>query len=177
MESIPSHDQCIQYLRDAGATQELIDHSEAVCRLSLSIAEMIMETNIDLVEAGALLHDIGRTRTQGFDHGIVGAEIAKELELPEDIQKIILNHVGAGITDEDAEDLGLPDGNYIPQTIEEKIVAHADNLIDDTRRRGVEDYIRKFVEEEDYRIARRIINLHNKLSEMAGMDIDQVNLE
>jgi uncharacterized protein (TIGR00295 family) len=174
---IPSHDESIKILEDAGASKEIIDHSEAVAKLSTEIAELIMGTNMELVEAGALLHDIGRTKSQEIDHAVVGSEIAEELELPETVVKIIRNHIGAGITEEDAEELGLPEGSYIPQTTEEKIVAHADNLIDNANRRGVEDYIWEFVNNEQYRIARRIINLHNKLSELAGMDIDQLTKE
>lgn len=174
MEPIPSHEECIQILKDAEATQELIDHSEAVCKLAMAIGELIMGTNMELVEAGALLHDVGRTKSQEIDHAVVGSEMAAELELHEDLQKIILNHIGAGITEEDAEELGLPEGSYIPQSVEEKIVAHADNLIDNAERRPVEEYIKEFIENEDYRIGRRLINLHNKLSELAGMDIDQL---
>lgn len=177
MDTIPTHDECIQFLIDAEATPELIGHAEAVTKMALKIAELIMGTNTELVEAGALLHDIGRTRSNEIDHAVVGSQIAEELELPEPIQKIILNHVGAGITEEDADELGLPEGNYIPQSLEEKIVAHADNLIDNTERRYVEDIIKELVDQEEYRIARRVINLHNKLSELAGMDIDQLGME
>ncbi len=177
MDTIPTHDECIQFLKDAGATQELIDHVEAVAELAMLIGELIMGTNMEQVEAGALLHDIGRTKTQEIDHAVVGSQIAEELELPEEIVKIIRNHIGAGITEEDAEELGLPEGSYIPQSVEEKIVAHADNLIDNTERIDVEGQIKALVDNEEYRIARRLINLHNKLSELIGMDIDQLKKE
>jgi len=171
---IPNHEECIQILKDAEADQKLIDHVEAVAKLAMEIGDLIMGTNMELVEAGGLLHDIGRVKSQGVDHAVLGGEIAEELGLPETIVKIIKNHIGAGITEEDAEELGLPPGSYIPQAVEEKIVAHADNLIDSTERRSVEDYLMEFINDEEYRIARRIINLHNKLSELAGMDIDQL---
>lgn len=174
MDTIPTRDECMKILKDAEADDELMEHIEAVTKLSLEIADLIMGTNMELVEAGGLLHDIGRTKTHGIDHGIVGAQMAEELELPEAVVKIIRNHVGAGITEEDAEELGLPEGSYIPQSVEEKIVAHADNLIDGVKRRAVEAYMMEFIGNEDYRVARRIINLHNKLSELAGMDLDQL---
>ena len=174
MDTIPTHEECIQILKDAEATPELIAHSEAVTKMALEIAELIMGTNMEEVEAGALLHDIGRTKTQEIDHAVVGSKIAEELEIPEPIQKIILYHIGAGITEEDAEELGLPEGSYIPQSLEEKIVAHADNLIDNTERRFVEDIIKALVDQDEFRIARRVINLHNKLSELSGLDIDQL---
>ena len=176
MDTIPTHDECIQFLKDAEATPELIAHLEAVTKMALEIGELIMGTNMELVEAGALLHDIGRTKSNEIDHAVVGAQIAEELELPEPVQKVILYHIGAGITEEDAEELGLPEGSYIPQSLEEKIVAHADNLIEKTERAFVEDMIKELIDMEEYRIARRLINLHNKLSELAGIDIDQLGV-
>ena len=174
MGDIPSHAECIRILKDMGAPDILIEHSKAVAELAKEIAELIMDANIELVEAGALLHDLGRIKTQGIDHGIVGAEMAKELALPEEIQHIIENHIGGGITEEDAKKLGLPQKNYVPSTLEEKIVSHADNLIDGTVRRTVESYIRKLVDEDKLKVARRVISLHNRLSEAAGIDLDEL---
>jgi uncharacterized protein len=55
--------------------------------------------------------------------------------------------VGAGITDDEAQKLGLPPGHYVPESIEEKIVAAVDNLIENTSRitieRAVENFRRK----------------------------------
>ena len=45
---------------------------------------------------------------------------------------ITLKHIGAGIPSDEAEILELPPGDYMPCTLEEKIVAHADNLINGT---------------------------------------------
>lgn len=42
---------------------------------------------------------------------------------------IIERHVGAGIPEKEAHELGLPEGHYIPETLEEKIVAYADKLV------------------------------------------------
>ena len=53
----------------------------------------------------------------------------KDLEVDEKICLITERHIGAGITADEAKALGLPDRNYIPETIEEKIVAHSDNLV------------------------------------------------
>ena len=85
--------------------------------------------NIRLVEAGALLHDIGRSRSHDVDHVVRGVEVARELGLPENLVHIIERHVGAGIPDEEAKELGFPDGHYVPESLEEKIVTYADKLI------------------------------------------------
>ena len=58
-----------------------------------------------------------------------GVEIARELGLPEPLVHIIERHIGAGIPMDEARELGLPESQYIPETLEEKIVAYADKLI------------------------------------------------
>ncbi len=78
---------------------------------------------------GALLHDIGRCRTHGIRHALEGVSIAEDLDLDPRLIRIIRNHIGAGITCQEASLLGLPEDDYIPVSIEEKIVAHADNLV------------------------------------------------
>lgn len=87
------------------------------------------DIDIRLVEAGALLHDIGRSQSHEVDHAVRGAEIARDLGLPDKVIRIIERHIGAGIPEEEAREIGLPDGKYIPFTLEEKIVAYADKLI------------------------------------------------
>ncbi len=79
-----------------------------------------------------LLHDIGRTKTHTIKHAVVGAEILRNLNFPDEIVNITIKHIGAGIPPKEAEILGLPPGDYMPHTLEEKIVAHADNLVNGT---------------------------------------------
>ena len=86
--------------------------------------------DLGLVEAGGLLHDLGRGKTHTVDHGVVGAQIAQTIGLPQAVINIIKRHVGAGITHEEAQWLGWPKDNYIPQTLEEKVVCYADKRID-----------------------------------------------
>jgi uncharacterized protein len=104
------------------------------------------DVDIRLVEAGAMLHDIGRSRSHDVDHVVKGVEIAHELGLPENIVHIIERHVGAGIPDDEAKKLGFPIGHYIPETIEEKIVAYADKLIDGRCEKDIDVTIKHFEE-------------------------------
>ena len=95
----------------------------------------------DLVEVGALLHDIGRSRSQGIDHAVIGADILRNEGVDERIVNIVERHVGSGLTPEEANMLGLPPKDYLPETIEEKIVCHADNLIGSTERVSIRDTV------------------------------------
>jgi len=122
-------------LKDLNCSPYIIKHSEAVLKKALSIYKDLeddLDVDRDLVEAGAILHDVGRTRTQGILHGILGAEILKEHGFSPELVKITERHIGAGIPKDEAILLGLPPKDYLPITLEEKIVAHADNLIHGT---------------------------------------------
>ncbi len=131
-------DRALQILRDEGCSEKVIAHCIAVSRHATEIAEVMVASgknlNVELVTIGGLLHDLGRCRSHGIDHAVIGADIAMELGLDPLIVNIIKKHIGAGITIEEAKELGLPEDDYVPFTFEEKIVAHADNLTSgDTR--------------------------------------------
>jgi uncharacterized protein len=84
--------------------------------------------DLGLVEAGALLHDLGRSVTHGVEHGAVGGEVARGLGLPLAVVRIVERHVGAGIPAVEAVEMGLPVGVYVPESWEEKVVCYADKL-------------------------------------------------
>jgi uncharacterized protein len=84
--------------------------------------------DLALVEAGALLHDLGRSVTHGVDHGAVGGGLARGLGLPVAVVRIVERHVGAGSPAVEAAELGLPGGDYVPESLEEKLVCYADKL-------------------------------------------------
>ena len=137
--------ECVKLLRAAGCEEAVIKHCIAVAELALEIAaaNKNRNKNIDegLIFTGALLHDMGRARSHGVEHGFLGGELAKASGLDDRLVKIIQRHVGAGITAEEAKQLGLPPISLMPETIEEKIVAYADCLIEGTRRTSVEHAI------------------------------------
>lgn len=134
----------IELLRHMQCPENVIEHCIAVCRKSVKIASNFDNVDMDLLKKGAILHDIGRCQTHGIHHAVKGAEIAKKLNYSEDVCNIIERHVGAGITENEAIELGLPKKSYIPQTLEEKIVAHADNLLSGTKDVNIEFVINKW---------------------------------
>ena len=83
--------------------------------------------NLDLVSVGALLHDIGRAKTHGIKHGVIGGQTLREMGLGE-FARFAENHLGAGIPAVEAKALGLPARDFVPQTLEEKVVTYADKL-------------------------------------------------
>lgn len=170
---LPSPKQCIQILKDQGCSPSVIQHCLAVRDVAVVMAELA-GADVALVEAGALLHDIGRSKTHGINHGIEGVRIATHLQLPQSIIHIIERHVGAGITEEEATKLGLPSNNYVPQTLEEKIVAHADNLIQRGQVQSIEKEIEKALRKGKTTLAQRLRQLHDELSQRCGMELNNI---
>jgi len=109
---------------------EVIKHCEAVSNYAVSLARKIRDrghkVDVEFIEVAALLHDVGRSKTHGIDHGLAGAKILSDHP---GFARVCERHIGAGLTKEEAEELGLPKKDFLPETIEEKIIAHADNMV------------------------------------------------
>ncbi|MEN4018290.1 MAG: TIGR00295 family protein [Methanobacterium sp.] len=154
----------VEILKRLNYPDHLINHSKAVCKKALKLSSNF-DVDIELVKTGAMLHDIGRSKTNGIDHAIVGAEILKDLGFSDAVANIALRHIGAGIPKEEAKLLGLPPKDYIPLTLEEKIVAHADNLVHWDSEVDLDFVIKKWKERlgENHPSIKRIIELHREI--------------
>ena len=130
--------EAIKLLEETGCAPNVIEHCKEVASLAVEIANKAKATgnnvNPELVEIGALLHDFGRCRTHKITHAVEGYRLSKTRGIEPEISEIIKRHIGAGISKDEARKLGLPDDDYFPRSLEEKIVAHADNLVKGTSR-------------------------------------------
>jgi uncharacterized protein len=172
---LPNREQAIQILNQHNCPPQVIHHCLAVSALAMEIANKLKAkgctVDLALVEAGALLHDLGRSKTHGVEHGLVGGQIAQSIGLPESVVHIIQRHVGAGITDEEADWLEFPQGNYVPTTLEEKIVCYADKRIDHDKETPIEVEIQKLQASGYVEAAERVRNLHVEITHLLGENI------
>lgn len=155
----------LKILKQEETPENVIEHSKTVYKKAMVIAANFKNADKDLIKKGALLHDIGRSKTHGISHAVEGAKIVKQYGYPEEVQNIVERHIGAGITEEESVKLGLPKKSYIPQTIEEKIVAHADNLLSGTKDVDINFDIAKWkrkIDKPEENI-KRLIELDNEL--------------
>ena len=169
---LPNREQAIELLHKNKCPRQVINHCIAVTDLALETAKKLsakgLEVNLELVEAGALLHDLGRSKNHTVDHGLIGAQMAQSIGLPESLISLIKRHVGGGITAEEAAGFGWPKDTYTPQTLEEKIVSYADKLIDHSKRVPIELEIKRLQKENKVEPAERVRKLNEEITSLLG---------
>ncbi len=147
------------YPEDNELRRLLVRHSRDVADKCLAIADRHPELNLDreLLEAGAMLHDIGvfMTNAPGIHchgtepyirHGIIGGELLRKDGHPA-LARVCERHTGTGLTRKNIYELSLPlpDEDFIPETIEEQVICYADKFFSKAnpdRRRDVDQTAR-----------------------------------
>lgn len=130
------------YPEDNELRHILLVHSRAVADKALAIADRHPELSLDrqFIEEAAMLHDIGivRCNAPGIQcfgtepyicHGRIGAEMLRAEGFPRHA-RVCEHHTGAGITRSQiiAQKLPLPQQDFLPETMEEKVICYADKF-------------------------------------------------
>jgi uncharacterized protein len=169
---LPNREQAIKLLQENDCPPEVIQHCLAVTQFAIGLAHRLKvkgtKIDVQLVEAGALLHDLGRSKTHKVDHSLVGSQIAQKIGLPQPIVNIIKRHVGAGITYEEAKLIGWPKDVYVPQTIEEKVVSYSDKRIDQNKVVPIETEIERLRKDGMIEAGERVRRLHEEITNLLG---------
>ena len=175
---IPNAQQALALHRKYGSNERIVGHCQACARISNLLSERATEqghvTNTEAVYAGALLHDIGRSQTQLVGHGYVGAGILENEGVDAVVVEIVRRHVGAGISADEAAKLGFPPGDYIPRTIEQKLVCFADKMLDGEKARPFEEEVKRFVRKGHD--VERLRRLKEDVSKAVGEDAEKLVL-
>ncbi len=134
---IPTNEEIFDMMSKWGLPDGIREHCMVVKDIAMEFVRKIHDRDpnvkIDsrVVEAGALLHDIGRVKSHGLDHGYRGYQALMESKADERVARCALVHVLGGFTVDDikrefpgnAKDIKV---SLMPQSIEEKIVCFAD---------------------------------------------------
>lgn len=168
---MPDETAALEMLKVAGCSERVVRHCQLVSFHAVDIAKRLKskgyQVDVGLVRIGGLLHDMGRSKTHSLHHGVEGAGLARGFGLNPKIVRIIETHIGAGIPADEAHLNGLPDGDYIPSTLEEKIVAHADNLIEDDHLVTIEEKVVILAKKKrPDKIVRKIVELNDEIEKM-----------
>lgn len=141
-----------KYCADNTSLQHIIlTHSRQVADRALAIVqahpEWVARGEVDpvFVEEAAMLHDIGVVLCDApkihclgnhtyIEHGYLGAEILRQEGLPKHAA-VAERHTGTGITIEQIirEQLPIPLQDYMPRTLEERLICYADKFYSKTK--------------------------------------------
>ena len=173
-----------KHIPDAKIQAIVIEHSKLVQEIALDIAKDIPDADIEFIRIASLLHDIGRMgcppkTDKAILHGVKGAALLREEgriqtceEEFEAYAKVAERHLGAGLSKEAIEEqnLPLPKQDFIPETVEEKIITAADNLVEHIDGQYVEISIEKsvdrFTKEVNPEVGQKIKDLYDEVMDM-----------
>jgi len=176
-QRLPTRREALNLLVKAGCSLQVVKHCKRVSAFAVKIAKACQrkQSNVDvgLVEISGLLHDIGRSRTHSVDHAMEGGMIARAFNLPDSVVLIIERHAGGGIPKEEAKKLGWSARDYLPKTLEEKIVCYADKRVADLRIVPIEETVKAYAVDlgRNHPAIKRIWELHLEITALAG-DLD-----
>ena len=182
MSSYPSSEECYRIMRQEGLPPVVVRHVCVVNLVAMAIARRC-GADLGLVNAASLLHDIGRSRTHGLDHVAESVNIARAHDLPEDLVLCIGRHISSGFTADEARELGLPSGDYMPVTLEDKVgemtqfaieVIFADNLVSDRTVKTVAQAAERMRRKGFEMSAERMLAIGGELESMCGTDLDSL---
>lgn len=135
---LPTDSEIRALHREYAPTREAFELVHEHCRIVCDLAVQVVKSNeiavdVDLIRAGALLHDIGVYRLDGsayIRHGVLGHELLRELGFPEVLSRFCSHHTGVGVSREDVvrQQLPIPLGDYLADTVEEEVVMYADKF-------------------------------------------------
>ena len=130
-----------KYAPDKKSAAVEFAHTSAVLKIAKELAEKnSLDVDWSVAEPGALLHDIGvlecveeyhpRVVKPYLQHAILGALIVRVEGFPEAVAQIVERHIGVGISAEEIKTnhYPLPIIDYLPQTLEEKLICYADKF-------------------------------------------------
>ena len=134
------------YPEDNALRRLLLHHSHQVADMALAVADRHPELHLDrdFLYRASMLHDVGIFLTDApaihcfgkapyLIHGRLGAELMRE-EGDEKTARVCERHTGTGLTAENirTQNLPLPPGDYLPETLEEQVVCYADKFFSKT---------------------------------------------
>lgn len=170
------------YPEDSKLRKILENHSRSVANLASEINKKLdLQLDAETVEKAAMLHDIGvfLTNAPGIEcfgtepyikHGILGADLLRQIGVEEEIAAVAERHTGAGITGDDIQEMKLPlptDRCLMPVTLLERLVCFADKFFSksgDMKQKSLER-VRASMAKHSAETLRRFENLYKEFGQ------------
>jgi uncharacterized protein (TIGR00295 family) len=128
-----SYEEGLALLHCYGKDAAWIRHCRAVSRVAERLSGAISPDypfDAEFFRVGALLHDIGRYKTHDpVMHGVEGYHLL--MGLGHDREAFVCaSHVFCGMARAEAVRYGLPDQDFLPRTLEERLVPLIDSVVE-----------------------------------------------
>ena len=175
LATIPDADECLALHRRHDSDPAVVAHCCAVATLAAAVT-VRLGGNGRLATAGGLLHDLGRARTHGLAHVAAGVEMLRDARIHPGVVHIVASHIGGGLTQIEARRAGLPPGDYLPRTLEARVVTACDNLHYGTARRPLDDCLSGLRVQGLEAGASRAARLHRWVSRRLGEELDDFTM-
>lgn len=97
-------------------------------------------------------------------------KLQKDIEILKVCKRVCRNHIGIGLTKKEIIEhkINLPPANYLPRSIEEKIIAYSDTLVDGARIKNINHVLARWGEWLGPKYQERILKLHKYLHKLMG---------
>lgn len=130
----------LKYAPDAKAAQSVFAHTSIVFRIAKDLAlKNKLDIDWQILETGCLIHDIGVFECEEYQaknpkpyiqHFLLGSLIVRAEGFNDQIAKMVERHIGIGLTAEEIvkQNLPLPPFDFLPETVEEKLLCYADKF-------------------------------------------------
>lgn len=159
----------------------VIEHSQAVAEMAREIAERVGGADVEFVEEAAMLHDVGVVYCNApglgchgsepyIRHGLCGGAALRRRGL-EAHARVCERHTGAGLSQADIERQGLPlpHRDFLPETLEERIICYADKFYSKSgnlRERKPLDVVKRQMLAHGEDTFLRFMSMHREFGEM-----------
>lgn len=172
MDRIPTRLECDELMAKYSMLPNIVAHSLQVMRVSLAVADHLKDhvtVNRDVVVAGALLHDITKTRSLKTKerHDASGGAVLRELGFPRIAeiveQHVIIQNVDLEGTLEEREIVYYAD----KRVMHDKIVTLKERVIDLINRYGTEEETRNLILQNEL----QVIAVERKIAGFMNVDI------
>jgi uncharacterized protein len=173
--AVLTKEEALQILEKNDCPTNVIAHCVAVSNKACEIGGKVLENGVtvdlDFIETASLLHDVGRCVSHGIDHGVHGAKIMGDY--PE-YARVCECHLGGGIEKSEAVELDLPEKDFIPETLEEKIICIADKLTEDTKYITIDEAVERFRKRLgcDHPTIDRMKKIYEEITNIIGDNIE-----
>jgi uncharacterized protein len=128
-----SYDEALQLIHHYGNGSVWIGHCIAVSRLAARYADIFAAKyalDKDFVRTAALLHDIGRYKTHDpILHGLEGYRLLTGLGHHREAF-VCASHILCGLEKDEAVQYGFPEQEFMPRTLEERLIPVCDCLVE-----------------------------------------------